>query len=45
MVGIALHAHDLAVLDLGDQRAHVGAIVRTDDANGLHHTVSHLTSP
>ena len=41
MVWIALHAHDLAVLDMGDERAHVGTIVRTDDSNGrLHHTVS-----
>jgi hypothetical protein len=41
MVRIALHAHDLAVLDMGDERAHVGTIVRTDDSNfALHHTVS-----
>ena len=40
MVGVALHAHDLAVLDMGDERAHVGTVVRTDDSNGLHHTVS-----
>ena len=43
MVGVALHAHDLAVLDMGDERAHVGAIVRTNDSNGLHHTVSPKT--
>ena len=33
MVGVALDAHDLAVLDMGDERAHVGAIVRTNDSN------------
>ena len=40
MIGVALDAHDLAVLDMGDERAHVGAIVRTNDSNRLHHTVS-----
>jgi hypothetical protein len=41
MVRIALHAHDPAVLDMGNERAHVGTIVRTDHSNGrLHHTVS-----
>ena len=40
VIGVALDAHDLAVLDMGDERAHVGAIVRTDNSNGLHHTVS-----
>ena len=43
VIGVALHAHDLAVLDMGDERAHVGTIVRTDDSNGLHHTVSPKT--
>ena len=36
LVGIALDAHDAAVLDLGQQRAHVGAIMRADDANRFH---------
>ena len=40
MVGVALHAHHLAIFDMGDERAHVGAIVRTDDSNGLDHTAS-----
>ena len=42
MVGVALDAHHLAVLDARDERAHVGAIVRTDDSNGrLHDGFSH----
>src|SRR5205823_916060 len=45
MVGVALDAHHLAVLDMGDQRAHVGAIVRTDDANLFHASASHLPHP
>jgi hypothetical protein len=40
MVGVALHAHDLAVVDMRDERAHVGAIVRTNDSYGFHLTVS-----
>ena len=33
MVGVTLDAHDLAVVDMGDERAHVGTIVRTDDSD------------
>ena len=43
VIGVTLHAHDLAVLDMGDERAHVGTIVRTDNSNGLHHAVSPKT--
>jgi hypothetical protein len=38
VIGVALHAHDLAAFDMGDERAHVGTIVRTDNSNGLRHT-------
>ena len=34
LIRVALDAHDLAVLDMGHERAHVGTIVRTDNANG-----------
>src|ERR1700743_122822 len=40
MIGVTLDAHDLAVLDMRDERAHVGAIVRTNDSYGFHRTVS-----
>ncbi len=36
LLGIAGDAHDAAVFDLGQQRAHVRAIMRTDDANRFH---------
>ena len=40
LVGIALDAHNFTVLDMCDQRAHVGAIVGANDSNLLHRTVS-----
>ena len=36
LVGIALDAHHASVLDMRQQRAHVGTIVRTDHADGFH---------
>ena len=36
LLRVAAHAPHAAVLDLGEQRAHVRAVMRADDANGFH---------
>src|SRR5437763_1298688 len=36
LLRVAAHAQHAAILDLGQQRAHVGAVMRADDANRFH---------
>ena len=44
LVGVTLDAHDLAVVDMCDERAHVGTIVGTDNSNGFHYAASRRVS-
>ena len=44
LVGIALDAHDPPSSTVGEERAHVGAIVRADDADRFHERSEAISS-
>jgi hypothetical protein len=45
LIRIALDAHDLALVDMGNERAHVRAIMGANDTNFIHQAASRGTRP